>query len=155
MIDAIYMAVSELKKSGKSRKALLVISDGGDNASRYTAGEIRILVRESDLLIYGIGIFAAYGLRGRTVEELAGPTLLSDIAEQTGGREIAVDDPREIPDVAAKIGVELRNRYVLGFSPGNPQRDGRYHRLRVELVRGRGVPKLQARWRLGYYAPTE
>lgn len=155
MIDAIYMAVSELKKSAKTRKALLVISDGGDNASRYTEAEIKNLVRESDALIYGIGVYEPYGSRGRTVEELAGPTLLSEIAEQTGGREFAVDNPREIPDVAAKIGVELRNRYVLGFSPSDPQRDGRYHRLRVQLVRERGLPKLQAHWRLGYYAPAE
>jgi len=155
MIDAIYMAVSELKKSAKSRKALLVISDGGDNASRYTEAEIKSLVRESDVLIYGIGVYEPYGSRGRTVEELAGPTLLSEIAEQTGGREFAVDNPREIPDVAAKIGVELRNRYVLGFAPTDPQRDGRYHRLRVQLVRERGLPKLQAHWRLGYYAPAE
>ena len=155
MIDAIYMAVSELKKSAKTRKALLVISDGGDNASRYTEAEIKNLVRESDALIYGIGVYEPYGSRGRTVEELAGPTLLSEIAEQTGGREFAVDNPREIPDVAAKIGVELRNRYVLGFAPTDPQRDGRYHRLRVQLVRERGLPKLQAHWRLGYYAAAE
>ena len=155
LIDAIYMAVSELKKSSKTRKAILVISDGGDNASRYSENEIKSLVRESDVLIYGIGIFEPYGSRGRSIEELAGPTLLGEIAEETGGREIAVDNPRDIPDVAAKIGLELRNRYVLGFSPSDQQRDGRYHRLRVQLVQPRGLHKLQAHWRLGYYAPEQ
>lgn len=155
LLDAIYLALTELKKSQKPRKALLVISDGGDNNSRYTENEVKALVRESEVLIYGIGIFEPYGSRGRSLEELGGPTLLSEIAEQTGGREFAVDDPADIPDVAAKIGVELRNRYVLGFSPTNPQRDGKYHRLRVQVVQPRGMPKLQPRWRSGYYAPSE
>jgi len=155
LLDAIYMAMTELKKSHKPRKALLVISDGGDNNSRYTESEVKELVRESDVLIYGIGIFEPYGSRGRSLEELDGPTLLSEIAEQTGGREYAVDDPADIPDTAAKIGMELRNRYVLGFSPTNPQRDGKYHRLRVQVVQPHGMPKLQARWRSGYYAPSE
>lgn len=151
LIDAIYLAVSELKKSTKSRKALLIISDGGDNNSRYTEGEVKSLVRESDLLIYSIGIFESSG--GQTLEELGGPNLLREITEQTGGRAYAVDNLREMPDIAAKIGIQLRNRYVLGFSPMNPLRDGRYHRLRVQLVQSRGMPKLDAHWRLGYYAP--
>lgn len=151
LIDAIYLAVSELKKSTKSRKALLIISDGGDNNSRYTEGEVKSLVRESDLLIYSIGIFESSG--GHTLEELGGPNLLREITEQTGGRAYAVDNLREMPDIAAKIGIQLRNRYVLGFSPMNPLRDGRYHRLRVQLVQSRGMPKLDAHWRLGYYAP--
>ena len=155
LLDAIYMAMAELKKSHKPRKALLVISDGGDNNSRYTESEVKGLVRESEVLIYGIGIFEPSGSRGRSLEELGGPTLLSEIAELTGGREFAVDDPADIPDVAAKIGIELRNRYVLGFSPTHPERDGKYHRLRVQVVQPRGMPKLQARWRSGYYAPSE
>ncbi len=155
LMDAIYLALSEVKRSNKARKALLVISDGGDNSSRYTEGELKSLVKESDVLIYGIGIFEPYGSRAHSPEELAGPSLLSEIAEQTGGREFAVDDVREIPDVAAKIGLELRNRYIIGFSPANQQRDGRYHQVRVQLVAPRGLPKLHAHWRLGYYAPTD
>lgn len=155
LLDAIYLAISELKKSAKPRKALLVISDGGDNNSRYSEAEIKHLLRESDILVYGIGIYESADSRGRTPEEFYGPTLLSQIAELTGGREFAIDDPKQLPDAAAKIGRELRNYYMLGFSPAPLQRDGKYHRIRVKLTPPRGMSSLQARWRQGYYAPTE
>jgi VWFA-related protein len=155
LLDAVYLALSEIKRSNKPRKALLVISDGGDNNSRYTEGELKSLVRESNVLIYGIGIFEDSGTRRRTLEEFGGPDLLSDLAEQTGGREIPVDHVKDLPDVAAKIGIELRSRYLLGFSPADTRRDGRYHRLQVKVVQPRGMPKLEAHWRAGYYAPAQ
>ena len=155
LLDAIYLAISELKKSDKPRKALLIISDGGDNHSRYSEAEIKNLVRESDIVIYGIGIYGSLHSRERTSEEFYGPTLLSEIAELTGGRELAVDGLKDLPDAAAKIGRELRNYYVLGFSPGGGLHDGKYHRIQVKLTPPRGMAKLQAHWRQGYYAPTE
>lgn len=155
LFDAIYLAMHEMKKSQKRRKALLIISDGGDNSSRYTENEIRGLVRESDVMIYAIGIFEPMGARGRTAEEMSGPGLLSEIAEQTGGRHFPVDNLNELPDVAAKIGVEMRNRYVLGFAPSKNSRDGKYHRVQVKLVPPRGMPPLKVSWRLGYFAPED
>lgn len=155
LLDAVYMALNEMKKSKKARKALLILSDGGDNSSRYTEGEVRTLVRESDSLIYAIGIFESLGARSRSAEELSGPGLLSSMAEQTGGRHFPVDNINELPDVAAKIGVELRNRYILGYTPGNQQRDGKYRRVQVKIVQPRGLPSLRAAWRMGYYAPVE
>jgi len=155
LLDAIYLAVSELKKSDKPRKALLIVSDGGDNASRYSEAEVKNLARESDALIYGIGIYEPFGSRSRTPEEMYGPSLLGEIAEETGGREFPVDDLRDLPDAAAKIGVELRNQYMLGYSPTDAEPDGRYHRLQVKVTRVPGMPKLQAHWRPGYYAPAE
>ena len=155
LLDAIYLSIHELKKANRQRKALLIISDGGDNSSRYTENELRNLVREGDLLIYAIGIYEPLSVRGRSAEEMSGPSLLADLAEQTGGRHFAVDNLNELPDIAAKIGVELRNRYVLGFAPTNPLRDGRYHKLHVKLVPPRGLPPLRVFWRLGYYAPGE
>ena len=154
LLDAIMLSLHEIKKSPKNRKALLVISDGGDNSSRYTESEVRNLVRESDVLIYAIGVFEPFGSRSRTPEESAGPGLLSEIAEQTGGRHFP-SDTGELPDIAAKIGIELRNRYVLGYSPTSSQRDGRYHRLTVKVIAPRGLPPLKAFWRLGYYAPAD
>jgi Ca-activated chloride channel family protein len=155
LLDALMLAMHEMKRSTKNRKALLIVSDGGDNCSRYTETEVRNRVRESDVLIYAIGIFEPYGTRGRSPEELAGPGLLSDMAEQTGGRQFPVDDLSELPDIAAKIGIELRNRYVLGYSPTDQQRDGRYHHVQVKLAPPRGLPPLRAFWRLGYYARSE
>lgn len=153
LLDAIYLSMNQMKKARNPRKAILVISDGGDNSSRYTQSEIKNLVREADVQIYAIGIFEIMGGRGRTAEELSGPGLLTELAEQTGGRHFPVENLNELPDVAAKVGIELRNQYVLGYTPTNPQRDGKYRRVTVKVVQPRGLPPLRAFWRLGYYAP--
>jgi VWFA-related protein len=150
LLDAVILAMHELKKSSIGRKALLVISDGGDNCSRYTETELKKMVRENDVMIYAIGIYGG----AATPEEVAGPGLLTEIAEQSGGRQLPAEGP-DIPDIAAKIGVELRNRYVLGYSPSAPKRDGRYHPVQVKIVPPRGLPALRAFWRRGYYAPSE
>ena len=154
LLDAVYLAISKMKEAKHTKKALLVISDGGDNSSRYTEREIKRLVREADVQIYAIGIFEPVSSRGRTPEELNGPSLLSEIAEQTGGRQFPVENLNELPDVAAKIGVELRNQYVLGYVPSNLDKDGRWRRLKVEVKKIRGMPQLRSHYRLGYYAPT-
>jgi Ca-activated chloride channel family protein len=150
LLDAVYLALHEMKKSKRNKKALLVISDGGDNHSRYTLTEVRSAVQESDSLIYAIGVFGG----GSTAEEAGGPSLLNMIAEQTGGR-LYEANVSELPDIAMKIGIDLRNRYVLGYTPSSLQHDGRYHSVHVVLVPPRGLPKLRAHWRVGYYAATE
>src|SRR6201996_3045296 len=155
LLDSVYLAMHEMKKAHNPRKALLIISDGGDNSSRYTETEIKNAVREADVQIFAIGIFESFGNRGRTPEEAAGPGLLNELAEQTGGREYAVENVAELPDIAAKIGIELRNEYVLGFTPKNRERDGKYRRVQVKLNQPRGLPPLRAHFRLGYYAPTQ
>jgi len=154
LLDAVYLAISKMKEATNSKKALLVISDGGDNSSRYTEREIKRLVREADVQIYAIGIFEPINARGRTPEELSGPNLLSQIAEQTGGRQFPVENLNDLPDIAAKIGIELRNQYVLGYVPSNQEKDGRWRRLKVEVKPIRGMPRLRTHYRLGYYAPS-
>jgi Ca-activated chloride channel family protein len=156
LLDAVYLGLHEMKKPGRNpRKALLIISDGGDNSSRYTESEIRNLVKEADVQIYAIGIYEPVASRGRTIEEANGQGLLTEIAEQTGGRQYPVDNLNELSDIAAKIGVELRNQYVLGYSPMNQERDGKYRRVQVKLVQPRGMPPLRPFWRQGYYAPAQ
>src|SRR5262249_37294138 len=110
LLDAIMLAMQEMKKSKKNRKALLINSDGGGNNRRYSESELRNMVREIDVLLYAIGIFEGGGGRMRTAEESAGPGLLTELCEQTGGRHLPAETA-ELPDIAAKIGVELRNRY--------------------------------------------
>ncbi|MBV9498367.1 MAG: VWA domain-containing protein [Acidobacteriaceae bacterium] len=154
LLDSVYLAMHEMKKAKNPRKALLIISDGGDNSSRYTETEIKNAVREADVQIFAIGIFESMANRGRTPEEAAGPGLLNELAEQTGGREYAVENVAELPDIAAKIGIELRNEYILGYTPRNTERDGKYRRVMVKLNQPRGLPPLKAYFRLGYYAPT-
>jgi len=155
LLDGIYLALHTMKKAHNLCKALIVIFDGGDNSSRYTESEIKNLVKEADVQIYAIGIYEPMSSRGRTPEELSGPGLLTDISEPTGGRHFVVDNLADLPDVAAKIGVELRNQYVLGYSPTNQARDGKYRKISVKLVQPRGLPQLHAFWRTGYYAPTQ
>ena len=155
LLDGVYLAMSQMKKSKNPRKAILVLSDGGDNSSRYTESEIRNLVRESDVQIYAIGIFEPAGSRGRTAEELSGPGTLNEMAEQTGGRHFPVENLNDLPDIAAKIGVELRSQYIIGYSPSNVERDGKYRRVEVKLVQPRGLPPLRAYYRTGYYAPAQ
>jgi Ca-activated chloride channel homolog len=150
LLDAILLALQEMKNSKKNKKALLVISDGGDNNSRYTPKEVNKVVVESDVLIYSIGVFGG----GSTSEEAGGPGLLSQISEKTGGRLFPAD-ARELPNIAKMIGIELRNRYIIGYSPKNQIRDGKYHRIEVKLLPPRGLPKLVAHWRTGYHAPIE
>ncbi|MBV9444198.1 MAG: VWA domain-containing protein [Acidobacteriaceae bacterium] len=155
LLDSVYLAMHEMKKAHNPRKALLIISDGGDNSSRYTETEIKSAVREADVQIFAIGIFESMANRGRTPEEAAGPSLLNELAEQTGGREYPVENVAELPDIAAKIGIELRNEYILGYTPKNRERDGKYRRVQVKLNQPRGLPPLKAYFRLGYYAPTQ
>ena len=154
LLDSVYLGMHEMKKAKNPRKAILIISDGGDNSSRYTETEIKSAVREADVQIFAIGIFESMGNRGRTPEEAAGPGLLNELAEQTGGREYAVENVAELPDIAAKIGIELRNEYMLGYTPKNKERDGKYRKVQVKLNQPRGLPPLKAYFRLGYYAPT-
>ena len=155
LFDGVYLAMHEMSKARNPRKAILIISDGGDNSSRYTESEVRNKVRETDVQIYAIGIFEPGGARGRTPEEMSGPGLLGEMTESTGGRHFAVDNLAELPDVAAKIGLELRNQYVLGYTPKNATRDGKYRRVQVKLVKTAGLPPLKAMYRTGYYAPTQ
>ena len=155
LLDGIYMALHQMKKARNTRKAILVLSDGGDNSSRYTESEIKNLVREADVQIYAIGIFEPASARSRSAEELAGPGLLNEIAEQTGGRHFPVENLNDLPDVAAKIGIELRNQYVIGFVPNNATRDGKYRRVQVKINQPRGLPPLRPFWRQGYYAPHQ
>ncbi len=155
LLDAIYLSLNQMRHAKNQKKAILILSDGGDNHSRYTENEIKNMVKEADVQIYAIGIFEPFASRGRTPEELSGPSLLTDVAETTGGRQFPVDNLSELPDVAGKIALELRNQYVIGYRPTNPTRDGRWRKIQVRLKPPRGLPPLHAYARTGYYAPTQ
>ena len=152
LLDAIYLGVTKMRQAKYPKKALLIISDGGDNHSRYTEGEIRSMVKEADILIYAIGIYDHYFA---TDEERLGPALLSEITELTGGRAFTIDNPNDLGDVSTKIGIELRNQYVLGYRPKNPIHDGKWRKIKVKLVPPKGLPPLRVYAKTGYYAPTE
>jgi len=152
LLDAIYLGLSKMREAKYPKKALLIISDGGDNHSRYTEGEIKSLVKEADVMVYSIGIYDHYFA---TEEERLGPALLSDVSELSGGRSFTIDNPNDLADVATKIGIELRNQYVLGYRPRNPGHDGKWHKIKVKLLPPKGLPPLHVYAKTGYYASTQ
>jgi Ca-activated chloride channel family protein len=155
LLDAVNLGISEMKKAKNPRKALVVISDGGDNNSRYSQEEIRNIVREADVQLYAMGVFEPSLFPSLSKEEVSGPKLLSQISEQTGGRAFGASESDQLPGIAEKIAIELHNEYSLAYSPTNAERDGKYRKIEVRLKQPKGLPDLKARWRSGYYAPSE
>jgi Ca-activated chloride channel homolog len=151
LLDAVELGVREMKKAKNPRKALVVVSDGGDNHSRYTASDIKDVVREADTQIYAMGVFEAVLFPRMTAEEVSGPRLLAEIADQTGGRAFGASAFNQLPSIAEKIAIELRNQYVLAYTPSNDARDGKYRHIEVKVRQPQSLPTLKARWRLGYY----
>jgi len=142
LYDGVILGLNELKHSRLQRKALLVVSDGGENHSRYSRGELKQVLEESDALVYTIGFRSSQ----------ANFPLLQWMAEMSGGMAISAQ-AEGLPDIAAKVALELRNRYVLGFPAAGIPHDGKVHNLRVELITPHGLPPLKASWRRTYRAP--
>lgn len=154
LLDAIYLGLTQMRSARNAKRALLIISDGGDNHSRYTEKDIKRLVREADTQLYSVGIFDPFEYRSRTPEELNGPSLLNELTELTGGRAFTVENLNELPDIAAKIGMELRNQYILGYRPSHKAHDARWRKIKIKLHPPRGLPPLTAYAKAGYYAPS-
>lgn len=154
LLDAIYLGLSQMRGARNGKRALLILSDGGDNHSRYNESDIKRLVKEADTQLYAIGIFDPLGYRNRTPEELNGPSLLGEVTEMTGGRVFAVENLNELPDIASKIGMELRNQYVLGYRPSNKAHDARWRKIKIKLRAPKGLPPLNVYSKTGYYAPS-
>lgn len=152
LLDAIHLSLGQMKKARHSRKALVVISDGGDNWSRHTAREVRNTLIESDVQLFSMGIFDPNYSTKHEAETRNGPALLDELATQTGGRNYAVDNLNDLPSISAKIGTELRNEYLLGYY-SSATRDGKYHQVRVKLTGTGDLPPLRTWFRKGYYAP--
>ena len=131
LLDAIYMGITRLRTARYKRHALIIISDGGDNHSRYTAAEIRRMVQEEDAEIYALGIFSKVF---KTYEEWTGERLLTGITELTGGHTVTVNNIEELPQQAANISRELRNQYILGYAPNRADRSSKWHKIRVRVA---------------------
>jgi Ca-activated chloride channel homolog len=154
LFDGIYLGLSQMKNARNTKRALLIISDGGDNHSRYTEQDVRDFLKEADVQMYAIGIYEAAGYCP-TPEECMGPSLLSELTEMTGGRTFRVNNLNELPDVATKISMELRNQYVIGYRPSNHAHDGKWRKIRVKLRPPKGLPPLTVFARSGYMAPGD
>ena len=154
LLDAIYLGLSQMRGAHNAKRALLILSDGGDNHSRYNEADIKNFVKESDVQLYAVGIFDPLGYRNRTPEELNGPSLLNELTEMTGGRVFPVENLNDLPDTAAKISMELRNQYVLGYKPSNHHHDAKWRKIKVKLRPPKGLPPLNVYAKTGYYAPS-
>jgi len=151
LFDAIQVALTQMKKAKRTRKAIVIISDGGDNWSRHTARDIRNALLESDVQLYAMGIFDAEFTSKSPRENRNGPALLDELANQTGGRQYPVSNLNDLPSISSKIGIDLRNEYLLGYYPVE-SRDGKYHHVTVKLAVPDDMPPLRANYRKGYYA---
>jgi VWFA-related protein len=152
LIDAVHLAVGQMKKARNQRKALVIFSDGGDNWSRHSVREIRNALIESDVQVYAMGIFDADYMRNHPVEERNGPALLDELTALTGGRHYPVDELEQLPDISERIGRELHSQYLLGYYSTNRTRDGKYRQVRVVLDLP-NARELRTSYRRGYFGP--
>jgi Ca-activated chloride channel family protein len=155
LLDAVYLGLTYMRHSKHPKRALLIFSDGGDNHSRHSRGEIKQLVREADVQLFAIGFYNPLGYPYQTREEIHGPSLLEEITEMTGGQVSPGQHLEDLPAIAAKIGAELRNQYVLGYTSCNHVYDGQWRKIRVKLRPPRGVPPLLVHAKTGYYAKAQ
>ena len=153
LLDAIYLGLNKMEEARYPRKALLVISDGGDNHSRYTEGDVKSRVKEADVPIYSVGIV---DWEFRTREEFLGPELLNEISDVTGAQCYILDNPNDLPLIARHIGVRLRHQYVLAYAPSNSKDDGKWRKIKVKLtLLPKGLPPLHVYAKTGYYGRSQ
>jgi len=154
LLDAIYMAIHKMRNARYARKALLILSDGGDNHSRYTEHDVRAAMKESDVAVYSVGIFDRWV---GTEEELLGPDLLRSISELTGGTAFTLGRPNDMPAVTRAIGTQLRHQYMLAYHPESAVHDGKWHKISVKLRLPKGFHNafFHIGARPGYYAGGE
>jgi VWFA-related protein len=154
LLDAIHLSLGQMKKAHNPRKAIVIISDGGDNWSRHSAREIRNSLLESDVQLYAMGIFDPAYATHREPETRNGPALLEELARQTGGRNYPVNDLNDLPAISTRIGIDLRNEYLLGYYTA-ASHDGKYHQVKVDLSPPGNMPALHTYYRKGYYALSQ
>jgi Ca-activated chloride channel family protein len=151
LYDAVYLGAENVKEGRHSKRALLVISDGQDNSSRYSYHELRKLLKESNVQVYCVGM-VELGWSANETLDLQGQSILEEIAQATGGKAFFPRSPAELEDITTRIALVLRHQYSLGYIPANERRDGKWRRIKVRLKPPRGLPHLTVRAKEGYYA---
>ncbi|MBX3280625.1 MAG: VWA domain-containing protein, partial [Acidobacteria bacterium] len=154
LYDAAYLGIEKVKQGRHTKRALLLISDGQDNSSRYTYGELRKLLKEANVQIYCIGIVEVGGGAGGSLD-MQGQSILEEIAQTTGGKAFFPRSAAELEDATTRIALELRHQYSIGYIPTNVKRDGRWHNIKVKVKQPRGLPNLNVRTKEGYYAVAQ
>lgn len=150
LYDACYLGVEKVQRGTHPKRALLLISDGQDNNSRYTFNELRRLLKESDVTLYGVGILS--GSDGGSQLGMEGQGILDELASVSGGKAFFPRSSAEMDDIFEQIALELRHQYSIGYKPVNFSNDGRWHKIKVKVTPPRGLPRLFVRSKDGYYA---
>jgi Ca-activated chloride channel family protein len=151
LYDAAYLGIEKVKQGRHSRNAMLLISDGQDNSSRYTYGELRKRLREAGVQIYCIGIVEMGGAAGGTLD-MQGQAILEEIAQTTGGKAFFPKSGAELEEITTRIALELRHQYSIGYSPTNVNHDGQWRKVKVSVKPPKGWSNLKAQHKEGYYS---
>jgi len=151
LYDALYMGLEKVSHGSNVRRALLLITDGEDNHSRYAFSDVEQFAREHDVMVYSIDIVQGGELQ---LSELNGQRLLESLADLTGGTAFFPDSLSALPDICERIGADLKSQYVLGYRPLNTANDGKWRKVQVKINRPKGMATLHVRARSGYYAPA-
>ena len=152
LLDAVYLGISKLRMAKYSRRALVIISDGGDNSSRYKLREIKSVAAESDVMLYAIGIFDSTLFK--TFEETMGRRWLSTMTDVTGGRTSTIKTVTKLPEECALLSRELRSQYLLGYEPRSRSGDGKWHKVKVTVTNPSDSGQLRSYYRKGYFTPS-
>jgi Ca-activated chloride channel homolog len=150
LYDACYLGVEKVQRGAHPKRALLLISDGQDNNSRYTFNELRRLLKESDVVLYGVGILS--GSDAGSPLGMEGQGILDELANVSGGKAFFPRSAVEMDDIFEQIALELRHQYSIGYKPNNFVNDGKWHKIKVKVTPPRGLPKLFVRSKEGYFA---
>lgn len=151
LFDAVYLGLQKLQDASNTKKALLLITDGEDNRSRYSFANVRDFIKEQDVELFAIGIVtynSELGM-GRT-----GRALIEELTDLTGGRAFFPESIYELPDICTKIAIELKNQYVLGYRSTNDIKDGKWRKISLKVHPPAGMPEMIVRGKSGYYAPV-
>jgi Ca-activated chloride channel family protein len=151
LYDAAYLGVEKVKEGRHDKRAVLIVSDGQDNASRYNYGELRKLLKEADVQVYCIGILEE-GAGAGSVLDRQGQLVLEELARTTGGMAFFPSSYSELEDSVMRIALTLRHQYSIGYVPFNEQRDGKWRKIKVRVNAPKGLPSLIVRAKEGYYA---
>jgi Ca-activated chloride channel family protein len=150
LYDAVYLGVDRVTRGAHQKRALLIISDGQDNASRYNFGEVRRLMKESDVVTYAVGILDTSD--NSTPLGMQGQAFLDELTSVTGGKAFYPQTDVEMDEIFERIALELRHQYSLGYTPKDFEPNGKWRKVKVKVKPPRGLPRLSVRGRDGYYA---
>lgn len=150
LYDAVYLGVEKVRRGTHPKRALIVISDGQDNSSRFTFNNVRRFLKESDVTVYGVGILS--GNDASSALGMDGQSILDELSYVSGGKALFPRSAAEMDDTFEQIALELRHQYSIGYKPANFTGNGKWRKIKVKVTPPRGLPRLFVRSKEGYYA---